>query len=270
MELPPNAFEQGPIRKIIEHVFTFSGRQVHVKLIACPHDDEVDTRFIKSALGPLEDLHGKTIFIEQGSQSSTANTLGELKRIASEDFEIGEDLREREITRWSVLSDEYEQFEPFAVVSNYALSQGIEVINMDAAMNSTPEVIEFLLNEGASQEFIIEIVYGSVRNTTLKEGEIVPKLLIKLLPFSEDVIKETCVRLYAFYNDETGGDSIEGASRRSEIRDYWYFLREKFMFETLKNKLKEGDVFIAHPSHIKGILAQSESLVEKPPVPKIL
>jgi hypothetical protein len=232
-------------------------RDITLNLIESPHDTQEDTDYILAKLNGFD--ASRTLFVEQGSPSQKDHYVNHLLRLAEADPEITEDFQRRRDYTWSSL-DQYET-SPFAIASQYVKEKGGKVVNFDLSSNFSDRAIDFLIRT-SSIEYAIEIIYDEVRDACFDYQETIPKVFKKIFPdVSGNAIDAACEALYETYH------RIDiSMNRFRQTLDFWNYLRETFMFETLEQFAGEGDYVVCHPNHAREIIKlRSEIIVPSTP-----
>lgn len=243
-------------RKVAYKVLNFGDRSVGAHIIYCAHDDRSDTSFILEVLSSLE-TSGKTLFVEQGSVEAMA-VVKRLREISKGHPDIEKDFRQREVYDGKPFEERLKSY-PYAVASDYWISRGGRVLDMD--LNLSEGSINFII-ENVPPEIAIERVYNEVLDFCYDMKLTVPKVLKLLLPFENSVIENASINLYNTYRHKD--KQLKRARVTFDLRNY---LREAYMRSFLEKNIKEGDVVLAHPIHLERILNPSKTA---PPIPRKL
>lgn len=244
--------EEQQEREVTNHTFRFNDRRVKAVLISCGHSTNQDTEFILENLAKLSPQE-TTLFVEQGSPYQKDHINYQLKLIADRSPAIASDFKQksesqdpRHVVERSVFDDEV--FSPFGTAANFWLNRNGSVLNMDLAANISPKVTRSLVSL-SSPEFAIEQVYYQVLLACYSKDTIpmVLKEIFPMLPFK--FILEQNDHLYPIYSDINSM-----FNRRDKIRKRSNSIRDKYMTNFLIEQLKEGDIVLAHPTHIRNII----------------
>lgn len=251
-------------RRMFDYIFSFEGKIVHAILISCPHSDGKDFGFLRNSLDSIDSLERRTVFIEQGSIRTENNFYNDLMRSGSSDPMINaisyERLRDNEL-----FSRKHDERLVFSDIADYILDRGGRVVNMDLADNSVMAAVEFLQEEGLSTQLIMEFFYFQLGYLFSKEN--IGAILRKTLPFDQQYMDRVIGYMNERCFDEDGVTSLSFLKRRLELIDYRDYLREKFMLRIMMKELRTGDIVIAHPEHISGILHKYQGKNETVLVP---
>ena len=236
----------------------FGSRIAHVYLIALRHDGDKDVLYVESELRRLGiDPAKSTIFVEQGDPLATDGSTTILTSlITTRAPSLKPALFRATNNPRSILSPVFGAKLTFAQVVRYWKNMGGSAVNMDLSQNFAVDAIQFLKRnleaEAAARFLRLEL---DAETFTFPELQI----LIKLV-YSPPFVSANVDRLNDCCGTSRGWTNTFLAD--NQARD---LTRERYMRATLASRIKDGDVIITHPVHMRHLLnperlPQSESV----------
>lgn len=234
------------------HRFKFPERQAVATVISCHHLKHLEG-YMLDQVRKLAPTPSTTLFVEQSSTPQSPDSLqSQLKAIAQLDPIVAEDFKKRAVVRsWSIFDKKFWN-QTYGLVADTWINMGGTVVNMDSASNISPDAIQFMTQE-AGTEFAIELVYSILTGACADLPKSAPQILKHIFPsVPREFLAKQCEYLYdslVVNQKHVSGVGIKTDRQRDQIR-------EKYMRHVLEDQLKDGDVVLANPNHIKAIIAQ--------------
>ena len=225
----------------------FGTRLVHVYLIASRHDGDIDVAYVESELRRLKiDPAHSTLFVEQDDPLAADGSTTVLTSLINAHAPTLKPALARATSNpRSILSPIFSAKLTFAQVARHWQSAGGQAFNMDLSQNFSVEALKFL-----SANLDPEVAPRFLRLELDSETFTFPELqtLMKLVyspPFAQatvDHLKDCCGTSRGWTNTFLADN---------QARD---LVRERYMRARLASELKDGDVIITHPVHMRHIL----------------